>query len=336
MVGAEAPSSLSQGFHLSYEVVDGALQGGLDEVILHSLFSGLSQGLMGNEVSISIDQSPLGSDEVLVVISLVSSQESFSLLLHLSNLGGVELRLDFEDPTDQRFHLVLVYLSLGHGKGLLLELSQVFGALEENLLCSVEPSLDGLGVPKANLVSYLAEGEIELILADYSERGDGSFQGGASVVGVLEDQVGSYLVPQYLNVRELTDEVQQLMVLSSLNEGQALGNQVVYEAEGLRVLDDFELGTYYSEGLVSSFLLGAEGPGNGGSILQKYRNLLHSVVQVGEVESFFHGGGFSDVGTYVGPGSSTNVHVCFSFTVDVVVVWFTLHIIRRSTSFVNG
>lgn len=49
-------------------------------MVLQSLLRVLSQGLVGNEVGVSVDQAPLSADEVLVVLSLVSSQESLSSL----------------------------------------------------------------------------------------------------------------------------------------------------------------------------------------------------------------------------------------------------------------
>lgn len=175
----------------------------------------------------------------------------------------------------------------------------------------MEPSLDGLGVPKANLVSCPAEGEIELVLADDPEGGDSGLQGSAPIVGVLEDEVRGDLITQNFDVGELSDEIQHPVVLSSLNEGQTFRDQIVYEAEGLSVLDDFELRTYYSVGLISSLPLGAESPRNGGSIPQEYRNLLHSVVQVGDSQGLFHRVGGFDVGANGFPGSGADVHVLF-------------------------
>lgn len=104
------------------EVVDGSLQGGFDEVVLHGLLSGFSEGFMGYVVGIGIYQSPLGSDEVLVVIRVICGKESLPLLLQLSNLGRIEFRPNLEDGIHQSLYLFLGYLLLSHLEGLLLEL----------------------------------------------------------------------------------------------------------------------------------------------------------------------------------------------------------------------
>lgn len=288
------------------EVVDGTLQGSLDEVVLQSLGSILLQGPVGNEVSIGVDQAPLGTDEVLVVLSLIGSQESISLLFHSPNLSGIELSLNFEDTIQQLIYLGLRDLLLGHQNGLLLKLRDVVTTMDENFLSSVKSSLDGFGMTKTDLVCSLLEGQIELVLTDDSERGDGGLQGGASTVGVLEDNVGSHCVSHQVELRELSDDVDELVVLTSFQEPQAFGDHGVDEVKAFDVLNDFELGTNHSVSGIRVFPLGAEGPGDGSPVLQKDRNLLHSVVQMRELESFFHSGGLGDVSSDVGPGSSTS------------------------------
>ena len=157
-----------------YEVIDGALQGSLDEVILQGLSSVLLQGLMSNEVGVGVNQSPLGADEVLIVFSLIGSQESISLLFHSPDLSGVELLFDLEDVIQQMVYLGLGDLLLSHQNGFFLKLRDVVTAVNEDLLSRMEFTLDGFGVAKANLVCSLPEGQVELILTDDSERGDGS------------------------------------------------------------------------------------------------------------------------------------------------------------------
>lgn len=299
------------------EVVDGALQGRLDEVVLQSNRSVLLQGLVGNVVSISIDQAPLGSDEVLVVLSLVSSQEPGSLLLHVLGLSGVEVSLDFEDSIQERINLGLGDLNRGHLLSLLLELIQVDGVLSQNSLSSVKSILDGGGVAKANLVISFPEGQVELVLADDTKGSDGGLESGVSTVGVLEDNVGGNLVTQDVDGGKLSDNPDHLPVLTSLEEGQALSDQSVDEVEAFDVLDDGELLTDHSEGLQGVFLLGAEGPRNGSAISQEAGNLLHSVVQVGELQGLFNGGGLLDVVSDVGPGSSSDVSH-FKFLLKIV------------------
>lgn len=272
---------------------------------------------MSNEVGVGINQAPLSADEVLIILSLISSQEPRSLLFHSPDLGGVEVSLNFEDIIQQGVNLLLRDLLLGHQDGFLLELGDVVTAMNENLLSSVESASDGLGVAEANLVSSLPEGQVELVLTDDAERSDGGLQGSAATVGVLEDNVGSYLVPHQVELRELSDDVDELVVLTSLEKLQTLGNHGVDEVEAFDVLNDFELGTDHSVGQVRVLPLGAEGPGDDSPVLQVDRNLLHSVVQVGELQSFFYSGGLGDVGPDVGPGSSSDVSH-FKFLLKIV------------------
>lgn len=317
-MGKERVSPPSSQFRdSSNEVVDGALQGRLDEVVLQSSRSVLLQRLVGNVVSISIDQAPLGSDEVLVVLSLVSSQEPGSLLLHVLGLSVVEVSLNFEDSIQEGVHSLLGDLVGCHLLSLLLELIQVDGVLSQDSLSSVEAFLDGGGMAKANLVVGLLEGDVELVLADDAEGSDGGLQGGVATVGVLEDNVGGNLVTQDVDGGKLSDNPDHLPVLTSLEEGQALSDQSVDEVEAFDVLDNGELLTNHSEGLQGVFLLGAEGPGNGGAISQEAGNLLHSVVQVGELQGLFNGGGLLDVVSNVGPGSSSDVSH-FKFLLKIV------------------
>lgn len=299
------------------EVVDGSLQSGFDEVVLQSSRGVLLQGLVGNVVSISIDQAPLGAYEVLVVLSLISSQEPGSLLLHVLGLSRVEFSLDFEDGVQEGVNLGLGDLNRGHLLSLLLELIQVDGVLSQDSLSSVKSILDGGGVAKANLVVSLPEGQVELVLADDTEGSDGGLEGGVSTVGVLEDNVGGNLVTQDVDGGKLSDNPDHLPVLTSLEEGQALSNQSVDEVEAFDVLDDGELLTYHSEGLQGVFLLGAEGPRNGSAVSQEAGNLLHSVVQVGELQGLFNSGGLPDVVSDVGPGSSSDVSH-FKFLLKIV------------------
>ncbi len=306
------PLPLSHLGYSSYEVVDGTLQGSLDEVVLLGLDGILLQGLMSNEVGVGINQAPLSADEVLIILSLVGSQEPIPLLFHSPNLGGVELLLNFEDTIQQVVYLGLGDLLLGHQNGLFLKLRDVVTAVDEDLLSRMEFTFDGLGVAKTNLVCSLPEGQVELILTDDSERGDGSLQGGAATVGVLEDNVGGYLITHQVELRKLSDDVDELVILPSLKELQAFRNHGVDEVEALDILNNFELRANHSVGCIRVLPLSAEGPRNGSTILQEDGNLLHSIVEVGELQGLFDSLSLGDVSSDVGPGSSTSSHLMCS------------------------
>ena len=102
--GPKPPSPLELGY-LMNEVVDGALQGRLDEVVLQSSGGVLLQGLMGHVVGVGVDQAPLSADEVLVVLSLISSQEPGPLLFDVLGLSGVEVSLVLEDGIQEGVNL---------------------------------------------------------------------------------------------------------------------------------------------------------------------------------------------------------------------------------------
>ena len=299
------------------EVVDGALQGRLDEVILQSSGSVLLQRLMSNIISIGIDQSPLGSDEVLVVLSLIGSQEPGSLLFDVLDLSRIKLSLDFEDGVQKGVNLGLGDLSRGHLLSLLLEFIQIDRILGQDSLSSVESILDGGSMAKANFVIHLPKGQIELILTDDSEGSDGSLEGGVSAVGVLEDNVRGNLVTQDVDGGKLSDNPDHLPILTSLEEGQTLSYQSIDEVEAFDILDDGEFLTNHSEGLQGVFLLGTEGPGDGSTVSQEAGNLLHSVVQVGELQGLFNSGSLPDVMSDIGPGSSSDVSHC-NFLLKIV------------------
>lgn len=289
--------------------VDGALECGLDEVVFFGLVSVLGQGLMSYEVGVCVDQTPLGADEVLVVLRVVSSQESISLLFDPSQLGGVELRFDFEERIHQVGDLSLGDLPGSHQSSLLLQLREIFGVADEHFLCSVHPALDGLGVSQRDLVGGLLEGHVELILADDAKGSDGCLESGIATVGVLEDYVGGNLVTEKVDGGQLSDDVDESASFPCLEEGEAFGDHVVDEFEAFGVLNDFELGAYHSVDGIRVFSLGAESSRDGVAIFEKDRDLLHSVVELGEMEGFFHRAGLRDVGAYVVPGSSTSSHI---------------------------
>lgn len=316
------------------EVVDGALQSSLDEVILQGLSSVLSQGLMGNEVGVGVNQAPLSADEVLIVFRLIGSQESISLLFHSPDLSGVELLFDLEDVIQQMVYLGLGDLLLSHQNGFFLKLRDVVTAVNEDLLSRMEFTFDGLGVAKTNLVCSLPEGQVELILTDDSERGDGSLQGSAATVGVLEDNVGGYLITHQIELRKLSDDVDELVILSGLQELQTFRNHGVDEVEALDVLNNFELRANHSVGCVRVLPLGAEGPRNGSTILQENGDLLHSVVEVGKLQGLFNSLSLGDISSDVGPGSSTGSHLMFLLKFSW---WFVDNVIIRPLyEFVNG
>ena len=317
-----------------YEVVDGALQSSLDEVILQGLGGVLLQGLMSNEVGVGVNQAPLSADEVLIVFSLIGSQESIPLLLHSPDLSGVELLFDLEDVIQQMVYLGLGDLLLSHQNGFLLKLRDVVTAVNEDLLSRMEFTLDRFSVAKANLVCSLPEGQVELILTDDSERGDGSLQGSASTVGVLEDNVGGYLITHQIELRKLSDDVDELVVFPSLQELQTLRNHGVDEVESLDVLNNFELRANHSVGCVRVLPLSAEGPRNRGTILQEDGDLLHSVVEMGELQGLFNSLSLGDISSDVGPGSSTSSHLMFLLKFSW---WFVDNVIIRPLyEFVNG
>lgn len=88
-MGGRSPQGGLESSDPVHYIIDGALQGSLDEVVLLSLMGFLGQGLVGNEVGVGVDQAPLGADEVLIILSVVGSQEPISLFFDPSQLGGV-------------------------------------------------------------------------------------------------------------------------------------------------------------------------------------------------------------------------------------------------------
>ena len=296
-----------------------------------------SRGVMGYLIGHGVDGAPGGSHELLDIRGEVADHVLFLILLD-GFLPAVGVVLIYRVHFVQDFvQLVSGDHGVGQVVGFLIEVIHILFTEGQHF-----PGFFNLGVQVADVSGFplsggAAEGQVQGVIADYTDGGYAGSDGAGSVMGIGEAEVRVNFVSGHLRLGEFGKEPDGSAVPQAAGGFvmHIAADQVIGEGEGVGVLADAVFVGYNAEGGVVlgsyvGFPAGDFDSGFGENGAGDY-----VPVQSGEAKGFSAGGGGFYAGSEGMPGLFSYVHHRFYVVCHMYFSFYMLDFGSKSSSSVT-